>query len=109
METAMVRFRFIVLMYFLCGWMEVCSGVLRGMGRAVVSTVISLVGACLFRVVWLWTVFPVKPTLEVIFISYPISWVLTTATAFIVIQVLLKKALAKRKDGNTANEGEKVK
>jgi putative MATE family efflux protein len=91
MTAAMVRFRLIVLVYFLCGWMDVCSGVLRGMGRAVVSTIISLIGACLFRLVWLWTVFPIKPTLEVIFISYPISWVLTTAVSFTVIQRLLKR------------------
>ena len=89
--AATVRFRFIVLSYFLCGFMDVCSGVLRGMGRAVVSTIISLIGACLFRVVWLWTVFPVNPTLEVIFISYPISWLLTTVTAFTVVQILLRK------------------
>ena len=93
MEAAMVRFRLIVLVYFLCGFMDVCSGVLRGMGMAIVSTVISLIGACLMRVVWLSTVFPVKPTLEIIFISYPISWLLTTATAFTVIRILLKKMI----------------
>ena len=96
MEAAMVRFRLIVLLYFLCGFMDVCSGVLRGMGKAIVSTVISLVGACLMRVVWLWTVFPANPTLEVIFISYPISWLLTTGAAFVVIQILLKKMLRKQ-------------
>ena len=96
MEAAMVRFRLIVLPYFLCGFMDVCSGVLRGMGKSIVSTMISLVGACLMRVVWLWTVFPAHPTLEVIFISYPITWILTTATAFIMIQTLLKKMIRSR-------------
>ena len=91
LEAALTRLKMVMIFYFLCGTMEVCSGVLRGMGRAVVSTVISLIGACLFRVVWLWTVFPVNPTLEVIFISYPISWLLTTATAFTVVQILLRK------------------
>ena len=102
MEAAMVRFRLIVLLYFLCGFMDVCSGVLRGMGKAIVSTVISLVGACLMRVVWLWTVFPAKPTLEVIFVSYPISWLLTTATAFIMIRILLKKMIRAQESQETA-------
>lgn len=93
MEAAMTRFKLIVLSYFLCGFMDVCTGVLRGMGKAIVSTVISLIGACLMRMVWLWTVFPIKPTLEIVFVSYPISWVLTTAVSFAVIQVLLKKKL----------------
>ena len=104
MEAAMVRFRLIVLPYFLCGFMDVCSGVLRGMGKSIVSTIISLVGACLMRVVWLCTVFPAHPTLEVIFISYPITWILTTATAFVVIRILLKKMLSKQERQEQACE-----
>jgi Na+-driven multidrug efflux pump len=76
--------------------MDVCSGVLRGMGKAIVSTAISLVGACLLRVVWLWTVFPIRPTLEIIFISYPITWMITTVSAFIMIQILISKLLKKQ-------------
>lgn len=93
LQAAMSRFNIIVLPYFLCGMMEVCSGVLRGMGKAIVSTVNSLVGACLLRVVWLWTVFPMKQTLEIIFISYPITWVVTTSVAFLMIWILLKKMI----------------
>ena len=101
LEAALVRFNFIVLPYFLCGLMDVCSGVLRGMGKAIVSTVISLIGACLLRVVWLWTVFPAKPTLEIIFISYPITWIITVTCAFIMIQILLKKLLRQANNQQT--------
>ena len=97
LDAALVRFNIIVLSYPLCGLMDVCSGVLRGMGKAIVSTIISLVGACLLRVVWLWTVVPAKPTLEIIFLSYPITWMITVTCAFIMIQILLKKLLAKNK------------
>ena len=97
LDAALVRFNIIVLTYPLCGLMDVCSGVLRGMGKAIVSTVISLVGACLLRVVWLWTVFPAKQTLEIIFLSYPITWIITVVCAFIMIQILLKKLLRKSK------------
>lgn len=93
MNAALVRFRYICAPYFLCGLMDVCTGVLRGLGKAVTSTVISLVGACLLRVVWLMTVFPAYPTLEIIFVSYPITWIVTTAAAFAIIQILLKKIL----------------
>ena len=91
METANIRLWFICVPYFLCGLMEVCTGVLRGLGRSLTSTVIALVGSCLLRVIWLLTVFPAKQTLEIIFVCYPITWVLTTLVAFIVIQLLLKK------------------
>ncbi|MBQ8295014.1 MAG: MATE family efflux transporter [Clostridia bacterium] len=93
MYAAITRFHYILLPYFLCGVMDVTSGILRGLGRSFTSMMISLVGACLFRIVWLWTAFASSPTLEVVFVSYPISWILTFAVAFIVIQVLLKKIL----------------
>ena len=92
-ETANTRFWWIGAPYFLCGLMDNCSGVLRGMGKSLTSTIISLIGACLFRVVWLLTIFPAFPTLEIIYVSYPISWILTMGTAFIIIQVLLNKCI----------------
>ncbi len=92
-DTATTRFRYICLPYFLCGTMDVCNGVLRGLGKAFTSMVISLVGACLLRLVWLWVVFPMNPTLDTIYISYPITWILTCGTAFVFIQILLRKAL----------------
>jgi Na+-driven multidrug efflux pump len=102
MYAANTRYAYIMVPYFLCGLMEVNSGVLRGMGKSFVSMIISLVGACLLRVIWLMTVFPAYPTLEIIFVSYPITWVVTVTTAFTVIQVLLKKMLkAKEQNMNT--------
>lgn len=98
MEAAIVRLWFICAPYFLCGLMEVCTGVLRGLGKSLTSTMISLIGACLLRVVWLWTVFPASQTLETIFISYPITWIATSVTAFIVIQVLLKKVIKQKQN-----------
>ena len=99
-EAAVIRFWWLSAPYFLCGLMEVCTGVLRGLGKSVTSTVISLIGACLLRVVWLWTVFPKSQTLETIFVSYPITWIVTNIAAFIVIQVSLRKILrAKREKG----------
>ncbi len=95
-NAALVRFRFICIPYFLCGVMDACTGVLRGMGKALISTFISLVGACLLRIVWLWAVFPLDPTLETIFLSYPVSWIVTTAVAFTVIQLLLRKMVKEK-------------
>ncbi len=94
--TAVTRFRYICLTYFLCGVMDVCSGVLRGLGKAFTSMLISLIGACLFRIVWVWTVFAANPVLDSVYVSYPISWLLTSITAFIFIQVLLRKMLKEK-------------
>ncbi len=92
-EAAQTRFRYICLLYFLCGTMDVCNGVLRGLGKSFTSMIISLIGACLMRLVWIWVVFPLEPTLDTIYVSYPITWILTGVTAFIFIQVLIRRIL----------------
>ncbi len=90
-KTAVTRFKYICLTYFLCGSMDVSSGVLRGLGKSITSMVISLIGACLLRLVWVWTVFPWKETLDSIFVSYPISWALTLVATVTVIIITLRK------------------
>ncbi len=92
-DAAQTRFRYICILYFLCGCMDVCNGVLRGLGKSFVSMLISLIGACLLRLIWIWTVFPIKPTLDTIYVSYPITWIITCVTAFVIIQFSLRKII----------------
>ncbi len=82
-QYGILRMGYICLPYFLCGMMDVIVGVLRGMGYAVMPMLVSLTGACLFRVVWIYTVFKQVHTLECLYISYPISWTLTFAVHLI--------------------------
>lgn len=91
MQTAITRMYFICIPYALAGWMEDWSGVLRGLGKSITSTVISIFGAVIFRIVWIVTVFRAYPTLESIFISYPISWIVTGVIAHIAVQIYIKK------------------
>lgn len=70
-------------MYFLCGIMEVGSGVLRGFGKSVTSMIISLIGACFLRLLYIYTIFEVFHTTTVLYMSYPISWLLTSAVLFL--------------------------
>ena len=77
-------------------FMEAGSCTLRGIGYSTASTISSLTGACLFRVVWLSTVFRAKPTLDMIYITYPLSWGLTAAASFILCVVLLRRMIRKK-------------
>lgn len=77
--AGMVRMKIMCTTYFLCGLMEVVMGVLRGMGYSVMPMLVSLAGACLFRIVWLKTFFAWVPMITVLYWSYPISWALTFA------------------------------
>lgn len=69
--------------YFLCGIMEIIMGVMRGLGYAITPMIVSLSGACLFRIVWIATVFSWFPSISVLLASYPISWILTAFIHFL--------------------------
>ena len=86
---------YIAVPYFLCGMMDVAVGVLRGMGYAVMPMLVSLTGACLFRVVWIYTVFQRYHTLECLYISYPISWALTFLVHLLCFAFVYRRLLKK--------------
>ncbi len=76
LETAYLRLMIILPFYFLCGVMEVLSGSLRGMGKSVTAMVISLLGACALRILWIKTFFVWFHSLACVCLSYPVSWIL---------------------------------
>ena len=92
-EYGILRMSIICVPYFLCGIMDVAVGVLRGMGYAIMPMLVSLTGACLFRVVWIYTIFQSIRTLECLYYSYPISWTLTFLVHFVCFAVVYKKLL----------------
>ena len=71
------RMKVICTFYCLCGIMDVLVGSIRGLGYAVMPMIVSLLGACAFRVVWIYTIFQWDRTLHTLYISYPVSWTLT--------------------------------
>lgn len=90
-----LRMRIICVPYFLCGMMDVAVGALRGMGYAIMPMLVSLTGACLFRVVWIYTIFQNYHTLDCLYYSYPISWGLTFAVHLVCFAVVYRKVLGK--------------
>ncbi len=76
-EYGLLRMNIIFTTYYLCGMMDVFVGGIRGMGFSIPPMVVSITGACAFRVIWIYTVFAAHRTLETLYISYPISWALT--------------------------------
>lgn len=78
-EAGMARLRIIAFTYFTCGLMDVMVGVMRGIGYSVLPMIVSLLGACGLRLVWIATVFGLEAfhKVETVYISYPISWVIT--------------------------------
>lgn len=79
----LMRMEVVCTTYFLCGIMDVIVGSLRGMGYSFVPVMISLLGVCGFRIVWILTVFAWEHTLFALYISYPISWIITSVIQLI--------------------------
>lgn len=76
---AVTRLGIVCTTYFLCALMDVPVGTLRGIGYSVVPMVVSLVGACGLRLLWVAFIFPLHRTPAVLYLSYPVSWLITAA------------------------------
>ena len=89
----MSRLIVIFTTYFLCGMMDGMANCIRGIGHSLTPTISSLVGACLFRIIWLFTIFqlPAFHTPFMIFVTYPISWILTFVANVICYNIYLKR------------------
>ena len=73
----LIRLNIISITYFLCGMMDVACGSIRGMGYSITPTIVSLLGACALRVLWIFSIFQVDRSLFVLYVSYPVSWAVT--------------------------------
>lgn len=85
MEIALMRMRTMTIVYFLFGMGDVMGGYLRGMGYSLLPTIVTLLGVCGLRVVWIMWIFPIFGTLKWIYYSYPVSWVITALAMFICV------------------------
>lgn len=93
-------FLYTTVTYFLCGLMDLFPGAMRGMGYSFVPMIISIIGTVGLRIVWIFWVFPKNHTLDVLFISYPVSWGLTIIMQVICFLFVRKKVFRKMRETN---------
>lgn len=93
--AGMMRVRIICSVYALCGVMDVLVGALRGIGYSIIPMIVSLVGACGLRLLWIVTVFqiPEYHSLTTIYISYPITWTITLTVHAVTFALAARKVL----------------
>ena len=92
-EAGVRRFWIIMTTYYLCGMMDGMSNSIRGIGHSLTPVITSLCGACLYRIIWIFTVFQIPQfhTIYCIYITYPISWILTFIANIIFYNRYMKK------------------
>ena len=95
--AGLARMHIICTTYLLCGCMDVLASCLRGRGYSVLPMVVSLVGSCLLRLVWIATIFRLFHTTTMLYLSYPVSWILTALVhlaCLLVVRHKMKTALS---------------
>lgn len=95
--AGLVRLRIISRTYALCGVMDVMVGALRGIGYSVMPMIVSIVGVCALRLVWLATVFqmPAYHQIQTVYASYPITWMITIVVYIIAYLWIRRRMLRK--------------
>lgn len=89
----MTRLTIICLSYLICGAMDVTTGAIRGMGVSLQPMIITILGVCGVRILWVFTVFniPMFHSVAGLYTSYPISWTLTFIAELITYYAVMRK------------------
>ena len=90
-QMAMIRLSVLCSCYFLCGIMEVLANSCRAMGKPIFALFVSIMGATVFRIVFLKITFALVPEFYIIFLSYPVSWVFTILCYAVVVPITFKQ------------------
>lgn len=90
-EAAVSRLTLFAATYFICGIMDVLCGALRGLGNTVAPMLVSVLGACAFRIFWIYCILPFNHTLGMLYLSYPVSWIITGGVHALCYMHSLKK------------------
>lgn len=89
----LIRMSYICTTYFLCGMMDTMTGAMRGLGVSIEPLVITVLGVCVLRIAWIYTVFqiPGYHTLNCLYLSYPLSWGLTLIAQILVYLRIIRR------------------
>ena len=104
MQYARDRYMVTFPIYFLAGIMSMLPGVIRGFGSSLPPSIISLVGACGIRIVWVYTIFKAYHHMSVLFLVHPVTWIITNIALTINLIIVYKHAKKKMEKWRSAKE-----
>ena len=91
MQEGMARLKIMGFSYCISAFMDTTISASRGLGKTVVSTIIVIMGSCVFRVVWILTIFAKFRTITSIYLLYSCSWMITAIAEIIYFIYAYKK------------------
>ena len=77
-------------------FIEILSGSLRGMGNSFIPMILTSMGVCVLRVIWIFTIVPLRPEISTVIYSYPITWSVTSVLFIIYYIYYTRKQLPER-------------
>ncbi len=98
----MERLLLVCAPYAICGVMNVMVGAMRGLGSSLTPMMVSIFGVCILRVVWIYTMFPLDRSFFTLFLSYPLTWLVTGLIEVVCFYFIRRSAIA-RAGGMAAN------
>lgn len=90
-EIGLVRMKYCLITQFISVTMDVLSGSMRGLGYSLTPALISFVGSCVFRLVWVYLVFPLAPSFATLIWVYPISWFVSSVASVIAYFIIRRR------------------
>jgi Na+-driven multidrug efflux pump len=92
--AGMHRIRIMGFSYAFSAFMDCAIAASRGIGKSIAPTFIVIMGSCVFRIIWIYTVFAYFHTIPSLYLLYIFSWGLTAIAETIYFKVSFKKVLA---------------
>lgn len=93
-DAGMKRVSVMAMAYCISAFMDCTIAASRGLGKTVVPTIIVVMGSCVFRVVWVYTIFAQIHTIPSLYLLYPCSWALTAVAEMVYFAGSYKKCMA---------------
>ena len=102
---AVTRMTTVLLFGWIANSYEVVGGALRGLGYSMLPTILAIIGSCLFRIAWVFTLFRQTGTFESLIIVYPVTWALT-GTMMVTAYLIVRRRLARQNVTGSGPAGE---
>ena len=96
LDAGVDRLRIMAVSYFIAPLMDASIAASRGLGRSVAPTVMVIIGSCVFRVVWIYTVFAFFHTITSLYLLYIVSWIITGVAEAIYFRITYKKCVLQK-------------
>ncbi|MBR6531212.1 MAG: MATE family efflux transporter [Clostridia bacterium] len=104
-EMGLVRMRLFAITYVLNSILDVTTGQMRGLGKSVIPMVVTMAGVCGLRIVWVFTVFRIYRSMEILYLSYPVSWAVTGAVLLVMYIITFRKILKRSAENEVTCTG----